>query len=696
MVRDQSTAPQSSDLAENLTGAHLADLRGLRQTIRIRDLLGDELAEIAVDWHRQTIGHGRDIPENDPDRPGKIRATVNPSALDMMTVPVELIREYLADHDIAIPTRRECRDWAEADRRCGGDGVDPELELNRARLVVDPDLTTPTGPAEKRICGVPQSIYDSLEPHEQAKVIAGNVIPGPKVPLAVARYLMRHHFAARGRLPGRGRAWMRTVVRIDQTWYEYASRRPDEPPRWIARADPEWMPAQLQRLLGDFSYIRTRRENKQNVYEIKWWNPDSRSLGEVEKALMSLLPSSGSSTHAHELPDLYGNQHHAYPNSQRWVLCRNGVLDTSTGQVERATPLWFSLTRIDAEYNHRADPYAECRWLDTLRAQWDDDRDAITCLQQWFGYVLSGRNDLQRWMMVLGPKGSAKSLIANVLHALIGNAAELGLDALNSHFGLQQAYESGSTLALMSDMRFGGRDTSMAVGRLLAITGGDIVDIPRKYKASVPADLPIRFHGSANDMPRISDHTGALLSRMLILETTQVFRGTDRDDPGLSRHILSMELGQVLRWAIEGLALLNAANGKFTLSARADELRDETADGMSNVRQFVRGCCEIGDENDYVDLGALFKVWGMWAKENKTGERMSQSAFRGALKSLGGDPGTPIRPGQKRKPNDEPGKWLVVYGVKRASTVEVFTDRGVTMTRTVSTDDAELVRDPFD
>ncbi|MRT32857.1 hypothetical protein FGX01_03170, partial [Xylella fastidiosa subsp. multiplex] len=76
---------------------------------------------------------------------------------------------------------------------------------------------------------------------------------------------------------------------------------------------------------------------------------------------------------------------------------RNGVLDVETGALSLNTPLWFSLSRIEADYDHAADPYADCDWLRMLGSQWPDDADAITCLQQWFGYVLSGRTDLQKW-----------------------------------------------------------------------------------------------------------------------------------------------------------------------------------------------------------------------------------------------------------------------------------------------------------
>lgn len=45
-------------------------------------------------------------------------------------------------------------------------------------------------------------------------------------------------------------------------------------------------------------------------------------------------------------------------------------------------------------------------------------------------------------------------------------------------------------------------------------------------------------------------------------------------------------------------------------------------------------------------LQSLFRVWGKWAAEHKTGERMSQNAFQKALRSMREGP---IRPGQKKR-----------------------------------------------
>jgi putative DNA primase/helicase len=384
------------------------------------------------------------------------------------------------------------------------------------------------------------------------------------------------------------------------------------------------------------------------------------------------------------LADVYGQHHHAYSGGTR-VLVRNGVLDIETGQVTLNTPLWFSLARIEAHYDHRADPYADGDWLRMLHDQWGDDPGAVTCLQQWFGYVLSGRTDLQKWMLIIGPSGSGKSIIADVLGTLLGVVNATKLDTLNSQFGLQALYETGATLAVMSDIRFGARDSSTAVGNLLAVTGEDEVTIERKYKTAVSARLPVRFHGSANEMPRWSDNSSALQRRALILETSRGFRGTDDDDPGLKRRIiLGGELSQVLRWAVEGLALLNASGGRFTRSSGADELDAELSELSSPVRTFVNECCEIGTGEDFVDLKPLYTVWQGWAETNNTGKGMSQNKFRAALKALYLDP---VKPGQKALPDGKPGKWLVVWGVRRAQTTVIGrSPNGLPVQRVVSTD----------
>ena len=46
--------------------------------------------------------------------------------------------------------------------------------------------------------------------------------------------------------------------------------------------------------------------------------------------------------------------------------------------------------------------------------------DAIDVLGEWFGYVISGRLDLHKILLMVGPTRGGKGAIARVLTALIG------------------------------------------------------------------------------------------------------------------------------------------------------------------------------------------------------------------------------------------------------------------------------------
>ncbi|WP_445168765.1 DNA primase family protein [Mycolicibacterium sp. Dal123E01] len=674
-----NTTPEADDTAAHVSGAHAAALLNADPTDTLGHVIGYERARIIVDWQRQNIDHGRYLIDPHTGKP-----ELDPMTEDVPVIPTELVEEVFTDRGLALPTRQQVREFAEADG-----SPDPEIEMLRARWVADPDLDAAASAAERRVNGVPESIFNALDPEAQAKVLEGRVIAPPQACTYVARWLVRHLFTVRLLLPGipgsrrRPKAWMRILIRIDQVWYSYERAAVGEPSRWVAHTDPEWMRGLLREALADLWYLKARTEKGQVIYDsLKAWNPDTRTLAMVEDALADAL-AVGTGTHPRELPDAYGGDQRAYNGGTR-ALVRNGVLDIGTGQLNRNTPLWFSLSRIEAEYDHAADPYADCAWLRMLRDQWVDDPGAITCLQQWFGYVLSGRTDLQKWMLVIGPSGSGKSIIADVLGKMLGVVSATKLDTLNSQFGLQALYETGAQLALMSDIRFGARDSSTAVGNLLAVTGEDDITVERKYKTAVSTRLPVRFHGSANEMPRWSDNSSALQRRALVLETSRGFRGTGGEDPGLKHRIIANELGQVLRWAVEGLALLNASGGQFTRSSGADELDAELSELSSPVRTFVNDCCEIGTGDDFVDLKPLYSVWQGWAETNNTGKGMSQNKFRAALKALYLDP---VKPGQKALPDGKPGKWSVVWGVQRAqTTVTGKGQNGIPMQRVVSTD----------
>ncbi len=222
-----------------------------------------------------------------------------------------------------------------------------------------------------------------------------------------------------------------------------------------------------------------------------------------------------------------------------------------------ATPRFFTTSALEFDPDPAAAPPNS--WHEFLHQLFDGDLEALELLQEWFGYCLTGDTSQQKMMLIVGPKRSGKGTIARVLTRLIGTGNVCGptTSSLAGTFGLQPLI--GKTLALVSDARFHGENIPTVLERLLLITGEDAVTIDRKFLGSVTMKLPTRFMFLSNEFPKLTDASGALASRFMILRLTQSFFGNE--DHGLTDRLIS-ELPGILNWAIEGWRRLRE-RGRF-------------------------------------------------------------------------------------------------------------------------------------
>lgn len=233
-------------------------------------------------------------------------------------------------------------------------------------------------------------------------------------------------------------------------------------------------------------------------------------------------------------------------------------------------------------------------------------------MQEWFGYSLTCDTRQQKMLVVVGPKRSGKGTIARVQRKLIGlqNVAGPTLASLSSNFGLWPLL--GKTLAIISDARLSGRtDQSIVVERLLSISGEDALTVDRKCLEPVTVKLATRLMMLTNELPRLSDASQALASRMILLRLTRSFYG--REDLSLTDKLLT-ELPGILLWAIEGWWRLQE-RGHFVQPDSALELLGELNDLSSPISAFVRDRCVVGPAYR-TPVDDLFAAWRTWCEAN--------------------------------------------------------------------------------
>lgn len=283
----------------------------------------------------------------------------------------------------------------------------------------------------------------------------------------------------------------------------------------------------------------------------------------------------------------------------RVIACRNGVLDLDKRNLSEHHPRLFNMYSLPFDY----DPAAECpTWKNFLDEVLPDDTEAQEFLQEWFGYVISGRTDLQKMASLVGPKRCGKGTIARVLIKLLGQevTASPTLGQMSSNFGEEDLL--GKSLAIMSDARWDEPRVSSAVAALLAIVGEDSRTVARKNRTSWDGKLDARFMVMSNESPKFADASGALAGRMIHIQFHTSFYG--REDITLSDRLF-LELSGILNWALDGLDRLTK-RGRFVSPTSGLGVDDEVRETSNPVYVFAQDYLEPGEEDDEVDLADLY------------------------------------------------------------------------------------------
>lgn len=305
------------------------------------------------------------------------------------------------------------------------------------------------------------------------------------------------------------------------------------------------------------------------------------------------------------------------------VSVRNGLLDVERRELLPHTPQFFNQTSVPFDYEPEASQ--PDRWLSFLKELWPKEADAINVLAEWFGYVISGRLDLHKIMLMVGPTRGGKGAIARVLGALIGrqNVAGPTLNSLAGEFGLAPLI--GKPLAIVSDARFVGKNGSVVVERLLSISGEDTLTVNRKYRDQWTGKLPCRLHIISNELPRLGDASTAVVGRIVLLLLSSSWLG--KEDHGLER-ALHTELTSILNWALAGLYRLTVENNnRFTRLSSADEAIIAMRDLASPVAAFVREKCQVGHDKE-IKVDELYAAYRFWCDDNGHAKATKQTFGR--------------------------------------------------------------------
>jgi len=306
------------------------------------------------------------------------------------------------------------------------------------------------------------------------------------------------------------------------------------------------------------------------------------------------------------------------PDPSDLIVFENGILWVSRyleGAPENEyllplTPDYFTTFALPFAF----DSTAHCRrWRKLCKENLAADADKIAMWQEWCGLNLTPDTKYQKLLLMRGPAGAGKSLMANMLGKLVGEDQWVApkFADLTSEYGLHTLV--GSQVAIMDEAKIPQRgDAMQALETILKITGEGTFDIPRKYLEALRSyKFPTKFTMTCNELPHLPDHSGAMQRRLLILDFPLSF--VANPDRNLETR-LAKELPGIVLWALEGLARLRR-NGGFTVPADMQESLDEWRTATSPMAAFIEEACDEGEDFE-VDKTKIYDAWMAWSQEH--------------------------------------------------------------------------------
>jgi putative DNA primase/helicase len=290
-------------------------------------------------------------------------------------------------------------------------------------------------------------------------------------------------------------------------------------------------------------------------------------------------------------------------NPRDIIACKNGLLDITTRTLYPPTPQFFTLNATDIAYD--PDAPKPVLWSDFTKEVFKGRTAMVDLLQEWYGYNLTQDTSKQRIMFLWGRPRSGKGTILRVLRALVGegNCSFPSIADLAGQFGRWSLI--GKSVAQITEMDTSDRTKlATAAGILNGISGEDHQTIDRKNKTPWTGKLPSRFSIAGNTLPNFGSHTGAMLTRLLVLAFEVSVEG--REDRDLTDKLLA-ELPGILNWALDGLDRLRQ-RGDFIEPKESKEAKVRLRYRSNPVVGFIAERCTVEPGRGDREGGALRDV----------------------------------------------------------------------------------------
>lgn len=305
---------------------------------------------------------------------------------------------------------------------------------------------------------------------------------------------------------------------------------------------------------------------------------------EIEAAMIEHIPNLNRSKRTEVLSylDVLTRQN-TRPSPAKYIAFKNGIYDVEDDRLIDFSPEIIITNKINFNYN----PDAASELLDnTLDKLSCNDKNVRALLEEAVGYCFYRRNELRKSFILTGDKKNGKSTYLSMLKELLGddNTAALDLNELGDRFSSASLF--GKLANIGDDI---GDDFIANPSIFKKIVSGDQIKGEKKGQNEFFFAPYCKLLFSANNIPRMKDKSGAVLSRLVIIPFDARFSKDDPDfDPYIKYKLIEPDvLEYLIVLGIEGLKRI-LKNNAFTKSDKVQRSIEEYEETNNPIQLFFK------------------------------------------------------------------------------------------------------------
>ncbi len=290
------------------------------------------------------------------------------------------------------------------------------------------------------------------------------------------------------------------------------------------------------------------------------------------------------------------------------IVAKNGVVELSMGKFSGFNKDYKATIAIPVKY----DPAATCPNIDKFISE-IVAAENIALLYELPAWCLMRDSEIQRFVLLIGSGQDGKSKYIGLLKAFLGsrNCSSYTLQQLVSNTFAASGLNN-KLANLIADMP---SRALQDVGIIKAMTGGDTIQVERKYGHSFDLFNRAKIIGVANEPPEVKEDTRAFWRRLAIVDFPNLFEGDKRDPYILNKITTSQELSGLLNKAIELIPQLKA-KADLSYTKTIDVTREAYILKSDPGKAFLDDCCEPTAWGILVKKEKVYQAFVEFCKKN--------------------------------------------------------------------------------